>query len=100
MKMYKKSLKSSGLLTYEKVQYYTCRDKLCKTHKTMRNNSQNKEEIMTLGRQWDFRLQIWDEAFEPNFCRPLKRLDMEGFWMGTAASSSACTIPWEWREAA
>lgn len=34
---------------------------------------------MTLGRQWDSRLQIWDEAFENSLYQPLKRLDTEGF---------------------
>lgn len=34
---------------------------------------------MNLGRQWDSRLKIWDEAFEKNIYRPLGTLDMEGF---------------------
>ena len=34
---------------------------------------------MNLGRQWDSRLKIWDEAFEENIYRPLGTLDMEGF---------------------
>lgn len=34
---------------------------------------------MNLGRQWDSRLKIWDEAFEENIYRPLGTLNMEGF---------------------
>ncbi len=34
---------------------------------------------MNLGRQWNSRLKIWDEAFEENIYRPLGTLDMEGF---------------------
>ena len=34
---------------------------------------------MSLGRQWEERLKIWDEAFGPNLYRKIGRLDMEGF---------------------
>lgn len=34
---------------------------------------------LTLGRQWDSRLRIWDEAFAENFYRLLGRIDAEGF---------------------
>lgn len=34
---------------------------------------------MTLGRQWDSRLRIWDNAFAEQFYRPVGTIEMEGF---------------------
>ncbi len=34
---------------------------------------------MKLGRQWEERLKIWDEAFLPNIYRPLGTVELEGF---------------------
>lgn len=34
---------------------------------------------MTLGRQWDSRLKIWDEAFLEQFYQPIAGIDMQGF---------------------
>ena len=34
---------------------------------------------MKLGRQWEERLKIWDEAFLPNIYRSLGTVELEGF---------------------
>ena len=34
---------------------------------------------MSLGRQWDNRLKIWDNAFLQHFYQPMGELVMEGF---------------------
>lgn len=34
---------------------------------------------MKLGRQWDSRLQIWDEAFEANLYQPIHEIEVDGF---------------------
>ncbi|MDE5591238.1 MAG: hypothetical protein K2J60_19190, partial [Acetatifactor sp.] len=34
---------------------------------------------MKLGRQWDERLKIWDEAFEANLYKPLGEIELSGF---------------------
>ena len=34
---------------------------------------------MKLGRQWDERLKIWDEAFERNLYRKLGEAELSGF---------------------
>lgn len=34
---------------------------------------------MSLGRQWDSRLKIWDNAFLDNFYQPIDRIEVQGF---------------------
>ena len=34
---------------------------------------------MKLGRQWERRFEIWDEAFESNIYKKIESVDLEGF---------------------
>lgn len=41
------------------------------------NNEEDKD--MKIGRQWEDRFELWDEAFAPNLYHKTGRIDMEGF---------------------
>lgn len=41
--------------------------------------AERQGNCMRLGRQWDERLKMWDEAFGENLCKPLGKLALSGF---------------------